>query len=1089
LRWIVRSSLRFRFLVVAAAAAMVLFGVQELRDEKLDVFPEFAPTQVQVQTEALGLSASEVEQLVTVPLENALNGAPGVSDIRSESVPQLSAITLLFKSGTDLLQARRWVEERLQAVSPTLPTWAASPVMMPPVSATSRIMAVGIRSRSLSPRDLSMLAFWTIRARLLRVPGVANVAIWGERPKQLQVRAEPRRLQAQGISLHRLMDAASGAVENGLLRFVPGSVVGTGGFVDTPRRRLPVRTVLPIARPSQLAEVPIDGTGDRRLRIGDVARVAYGTSPLIGDAVVGGGPGLLMVVEKFPGANTLDVTRGVDRAVDDLQPGLPGVRIDTHIFRPATFIQTAIDNLTIAVLIGCVLVVFVLVAFLYQWRAALISLVTIPLSLVAAALVLDARGATVNTMMLAGFAVAVGVVVDDAIIDTENIVRRLRGRLGTPGWAAGERRSAAGKDAAGAAYLESTQAGEDAAWRAPAPPDVREGVSRRPLTRRAAGKPVSVAGVILAASLEVRGAILYATVINVAAVVPVLFIGGVSGAFFRPLALSYALAVLASMLVALTVTPALALILLAGRPPRREPPLARLLKRAYEAALRRVIATPWPAYAAVGAAALAAALVAPRLGEDLFPTFKEQDFLMHWITRPGTSVKEERRVVTRASHQVRRIPGVRDFGSHIGQAFLGEEIAGPNFGENWVSVDPHADFDRTVAGIREVEDSTPGLYRDVETYLRERIDEVLAGSSEAIVVRIFGPNLTVLRREAHRVRSALAGVEGLVDLHAEASQNVPQIKVRVRLAAARRYGLKPGDVRRAEATMVASEDVGRIFRGGRVYEVAVESVPRDRRNLADLRRLPIDTPGGGQVPLGRVASVRIAPTPNDIKRENDSRRIDVDANVSGRDLGSVTADVKRRLASVDFPLGYRAELLGEAAERQAAEHRLLLFAAGAAIAILLLLQAAFARWGLAVMLFATLPMALVGGVLAAYGAIGVISLGALIGFYAVLGIAARNGIMMITHLQHLERYEGERFGTALVLRGARERLTPILMTASATGLALLPLVVLGSRPGQEIEHPMAVVILGGLVTSTLLNLFVVPALYLRFGRPARGPGS
>jgi CzcA family heavy metal efflux pump len=1033
-RWIVRSSLRFRFLVVAAAAAMVLFGVQALRDERLDVFPEFAPTQVQVQTEALGLSASEVEQLVTVPLENALNGAPGVSDIRSESVPQLSAITLLFKSGTDLLQARRWVQERLQAVSPTLPTWAASPVMMPPVSATSRIMAVGIRSRSLSPRDLSMLAFWTIRARLLRVPGVANVAIWGERPKQLQVRAEPRRLRAQGISLQRLMDAASGAVENGLLRFVPGSVVGTGGFVDTPRQRLPVRTVLPIARPSQLAEVPIDGTGDRRLRIGDVARVAYGTSPLIGDAVVGGGPGLLMVVEKFPGANTLDVTRGVDRAVDDLRPGLPGVRIDAHIFRPATFIQTAIDNLTIAVLVGCVLVVFVLVAFLYQWRAAVISLVTIPLSLVAAALVLDARGATVNTMMLAGFAVAVGVVVGDAIIDTENIVRRLR-------------------------------------------------------ARRAAGEPVSVAGVILAASLEVRGAILYATLINVAAVVPVLFIGGVSGAFFRPLALSYALAVLASMVVALTVTPALALILLGGRPPRREPPLVRLLKRAYEAALRRVIATPWPAYAAVGAAALAAALVAPRLGEDLFPTFKEQDFLMHWITRPGTSVKEERRVVTRASHQVRRLPGVRDFGSHIGQAFLGEEIAGPNFGENWVSVDPHADFDHTVAGIREVEDSTPGLYRDVETYLRERIDEVLAGSSEAIVVRIFGPNLTVLRREAHQVRSALAGVDGLVDLHAEASQNVPQIKVRVRLAAARRYGLTPGDVRRAEATMVASEDVGRIFRGGRVYEVAVESAPRDRRNLADLRRLPIDTPGGGQVPMGRVASVRIAPTPNDIKRENDSRRIDVDANVSGRDLGSVTADVKQRLASVDFPLGYHAELLGEAAERQAAEHRLLLFAAGAAIAILLLLQAAFARWGLAAMLFATLPMALVGGVLAAYGAIGVISLGALIGFYAVLGIAARNGIMMITHLQHLERYEGERFGTALVLRGARERLTPILMTASATGLALLPLVVLGSRPGQEIEHPMAVVILGGLVTSTLLNLFVVPALYLRFGRPARGAPS
>ena len=1026
MRWIVASSLRFRFLVVGAAAAMVFFGAQELRDEKLDVFPEFAPTQVQVQTEALGLSASEVEQLVTVPLENALNGAPGVDDIRSESVPQLSAITLLFKGGTDLLQARRWVQERLAAVSPTLPTWAASPVMMPPVSATSRIMAIGIRSGRLSPRDLSMLAFWTIRARLLRVPGVANVAIWGERPKQLQVRAQPRHLRDEGVSLKRLMDTTSGAVENGLLRFVPGSVVGTGGFVDTPSERLPVRTVLPIAHPPQLAEVPIASSGRRAVRIGDVARVAYGTSPLIGDAVVHGGPGLLMVVEKFPGANTLDVTRGVDQAIDDLRPGLQGVHVDTHIFRPATFIQTAIDNLTIAVLVGCLLVVFVLVAFLYQWRAALISLVTIPLSLVAAALVLDARGATVNTMMLAGFAVAVGVVVDDAIIDTENIVRRLR-------------------------------------------------------ARRAAGEPTSAGAVILAASLEVRGAILYATLINVAAVVPVLFIGGVSGAFFRPLALSYALAVLASMLVALTVTPALALILLGRAELGGEPPLVRALKRAYERALRRVIATPWPAYGAVAAAAIAAAVVAPQLGEDLFPTFKEQDFLMHWITKPGTSIQEERRIVTRASRQVRRIPGIQDFGSHIGQAFLGEEIAGPNFGENWVSVGPHADFDRTVDGIRGVEDATPGLYRDVETYLRERIDEVLAGSSEAMVVRIFGPSLTVLRREATDVRKALAGVDGLVDLHAEASENVPQIKVRVRLGAARRFGLKPGDVRRAEATMVASEDVGRIFRGGRVYEVAVETVPSDRRNLADLRRLPIDTPGGGQVPLGRVASVGIAPTPNDIKRENDSRRIDVDANVSGRDLGSVTSDVKDRLAGIRFPLGYHAELLGEAAERQATQHRLLLYAIGAGVAILLLLQAAFARWGLAALLFATLPMALVGGLLAAFAGIGTISLGGLIGFYAVLGIAARNGIMMITHFQHLERFEGEPFGTALVLRGARERLAPILMTASATGLALLPLVVLGSRAGQEIEHPMAIVILGGLVTSTLLNLFVVPALYLRFG--------
>jgi Cu/Ag efflux pump CusA len=704
------------------------------------------------------------------------------------------------------------------------------------------------------------------------------------------------------------------------------------------------------------------------------------------------------------------------------------VKIDTHIFRPATFIETALHNVTVAVIIGCLLVVFVLIAFLFEWRAAFISLITIPLSIVAAAVVLDLRGSTINTLVLAGIAVAVGVVVDDAIIDTENIVRRLR-------------------------------------------------------LLRSEGGRTPVISVILAASLEVRSAILYATLINVVAVVPVIFVGGLTGTFFQPLALSYALAVLASMVVALTVTPALSLILLGRAPLRREPALVRGLKRGYGRLLTRVIRTPWPAFGAVALAVIAAAVVLPRLGQDLFPTFREQDFLMHWITVPGTSLHETRRIVTRGSHEVRAIPGVRDFGSHIGQAFLGEEIAGTDFSENWVSVNPSADYNHTLASIRAVESQNPGIYRDVETYLRERIDEVLAGSSEAVVVRIFGQDLNTLRAEANRVTTALGSVRGLEDLHPEAQQDEPQIQVEVKLAVARRYGLKPGDVRRAEAALVATEDVAQIFNGGRVYEVAVGGSLPSKATLSDIRALPIDTPSGRRVALGTVADVRITPTPSDIKRENASRRIDVVANIGGRDLGSVTQDVRHRLAAIHFPTGYHAELLGEAAERQAAQHRLLIYAIGAALAILLLLQAAFRSWRLAFLLFTTLPVALVGGLLAAFGGIGTISLGALIGFYTVLGIAARNGIMMITHFQHLERHEGERFGPELVLRGARERLAPILMTALATALALIPLAIAGDRPGEEIEHPMAIVILGGLVTSTLLNLFVVPALYLRFGRP------
>ena len=1031
MRLIVASALRFRFLVIGLAFALVYFGTQQLGHQKLDVFPEFAPVQVQVQAEALGLSTSEVEEFVTVPLENALSGVPNVETIRSESVPQLTAITMLFRSGTNLLQARRYVQERLQTAATQLPTFVTTPSMYPPVSATSRIMAVGLSSKTLTPEQLSMTAYWRIRARLLRVPGVANVAIWGEKPQVLQVQTEPRRMQARGVTLRQVMSITGDALDAGLLRFATGS----GGFLENASQRLPVHASLPIVGPHDLGQVPLGKQNGKTVRIADVARMTYGHPPLIGDAVVDNGPGLLMVIEKFPGANTVAVTQGIDHAFDEMRPGLSGIHIDKHIFRPATFIQLAIHNLTLAVIIGCVLVVLVLVAFLLEWRAAFISLVTIPLSLVAATIVLDLRGTTINTLVLAGFAVAVGVVVDEAMIDTENIVRRLR-------------------------------------------------------VRRERGSPIAIAPLILAASLEVRSAILYATLINVVAVLPVVFVGGLSGSFFGPLAISYSIAVLASMVIALTLTPALALLLLNKASLKRaEPAMVRWLKDVYGGLLARVVRRPRAAYLTVGIVGLAGLAVLPGLGQDLFPTFKERGFLMHWITKPGTSLPEQVRSITSASRQIRAVPGVDHFGSHIGQAFLGEEIAGSNFGENWVSMSPNADYGKTLGAIRRIENENPGISHDVQTYLRERIDEVLAGSTEAVVVRIFGPKLKVLRREAADVTNKLEGVPGLVDLHPDPNQDVPQIQVTVKLPVARRYGLKPGDVRRAAATMVAGEEVGDIFRDGKVYGVAVWSTPQTRRNMTDIERLPIDVPGGGRIALGRVANVRLTPVPSDIRRENGSRRIDIGANVSGRDLGSVISDVKQRLGTVRFPLGYHAELLGEAHERQKAQTRLLLLAIGAIVITFLLLQASFRSWRLAALLFFTLPMALVGGLLAASIGLGTISLGGLIGFYAVLGIAARNGIMMITHFQHLERYEEEPFGIGLVIRGARERLRPILMTATATGLALLPLAITGDKPGQEIEHPMALVILGGLVTSTLLNLFVVPALYMRFGEGTSRPAA
>jgi Cu/Ag efflux pump CusA len=510
-----------------------------------------------------------------------------------------------------------------------------------------------------------------------------------------------------------------------------------------------------------------------------------------------------------------------------------------------------------------------------------------------------------------------------------------------------------------------------------------------------------------------------------------------------------------------------------------------VLKRGYGAGLARIIRTPRPAMATVAVCLLAGVAVIPSLGTILLPDFKERDFLMHWLTKPGTARAEEFRISVRACKDLREVPGVRNCGSHIGQAFLADEPYGVDFGENWISVNPAVDYDKTLASVQDTVDAYPGLYRDVQTYLRERVREVLTGTSEAIVVRIYGPDLDVLYAKADEVSKEMQDIPGLIDAHADLQEGLPHAEVEVDLAAAQRYGVKPGDVRRQASTLVASEEVGDIFKGGKAYDVHVWSTPETRHSVSSLRELPIDTPGGEQIALEQVADVRLASTPNAIERTQQSRRIDVGANVEGRDLGSAVGAVEDRIAAVDLPQEYHMEVLGESSELAAAQKNLLIYGIAAALAILFLLQASFGSLRLALLLFLTLPMALVGGVLAVWMGGGVLSLGSLIGFLTVFGIAARNGILMISHFQHLEREEGEAFGPELVLRGAKERLAPILMTAGATGLALVPLAVAGSIAGHEIEHPMAIVILGGLVTSTLLNLFVLPSLYLRFGKPER----
>jgi CzcA family heavy metal efflux pump len=892
-------------------------------------------------------------------------------------------------------------------------------------------MKIGITSDKYSVMDLSMITYWTIRERLLRVPGVANVAIWGERIEMLTVQVDPERMAGYDVTLDEVLQVTSDTLDVGLIQYTTGSDIGSGGFLETPNQRLPIFQVLPVVDANDLVNVPINDrtkVDGSPLRLGDVADTVTDTWPMIGDAVVNDGPGLLLIVEKFPWANTVEVTNGVEAAMEEMRPGLTDINFDTTIFRPATFVEVALDNLIESLLIGGVLVVVVLLLFLWDWRIALISATIIPLTMVITLLVLNAFGTTLNVMVLAGLVIAIGAVVDDAIVDVENIVRRLR-------------------------------------------------------QYRREGSTLSTATIVLDASVEVREAIVTASLIEMTALVPVFFLEGLSGAFFRPLAQAYIVATLVSPFIALTVTPALVLILLSNAPIReRLSPLIPPMHRGYTAILSRSLNKPMFAYTTTVVLLIAGIVVWPMLGSELLPSFKERDFLMHWLTKPGTGHEEMVRISTKACQELRTIPGVRNCGSHIGQALLMDEVYGIYFGENWISVDPAVDYDETLAKVQEVVDGYPGLYRDVQTYLKERIREVLTGSSHPIVVRIYGQDLDILRAKAAEVEERLSEIEGLTDLHVEFLVDVPQIQVEVDLDKAQRYGLKPGDVRRAAAYMIAGEEVGDVHVANRTYDVNVWSTPKTRSNYTDFLELPIDTPSGIKVQLKEVADVTIKPVPNAINREDVSRRIHIEADVEGRDLGSAVADVEEAIKEIEFPLEYHAELLGEFAESQKATSRILYAGIAAVLVIFFLLRVSLGSFRLAIMSFLSLPLALVGGILAAFLTGGVLSLGSLVGFLTILGVAARNGIMLISHYQHLEEFEGETFGMHLVLRGAKERIAPIMMTALTAGLALVPIVWAGIIPGQEIEHPMAIVILGGLITSTLVNLFIVPSLYLVFGK-------
>jgi Cu/Ag efflux pump CusA len=1029
---IVGGSLRFRALVLALAAGLLVLGIWRASTMPRDVLPEIAPPYVEIQTEALGLSSAEVEQLITVPLEaDLLHGVPFLHQIHSESVSGLSSIVLIFEPGTDIYRARQVVAERLTQAH-ALPQVSKPPAMLQPLSSANRALMVGLSSKDLSLIEMSVLARWTVRPRLLSVPGVANVAIWGQRDQQLQVLVDPERLHEQNVTLQQVIETTGNALWVSPLTFLDASTPGTGGFIDTPNQRLGIQHVLPILSPTDLADValvtdPASGT-QRTLRLADVATVVHDHQPVIGDALVDGGPGLMLVIEKFPSADTVEVTRGVEAALAALAPGLSGVQIGSPVFRPASYLETATGDVALTLLAGLLLIALVLAVLRNDWRVALIAAVTVPLAAAVALIVLAQLGATLNFLVVAGLVLASVVLVDDAVVVFDAVARRLR----------------------------STDA---------------------------SAPPRSTVAIVIAAVAEQQGAILFATFIAAAVAAPLLVAEGPLGIYAGALILPYLLAMAASLAVSLTVAPALCQVLVAiGGPSRRRPPRLIRLRERYVALLdvlaRRAGAVGLSAgLAAIAAIVLLAGVVAPRVATSPLPAFQEPEVVVAWQGAPSTSNTEMQRVLARVGNELGSLPGVTAVGSHIGRAITSDQIAAVDSAELWLEFDPDADYQRTMARVEAVVAGYPGLGRSVWSYPAQVAAAVPTNTTAPLAVRIYGQELAVLQERAEAVRQAAGSIPGVSSAVAEAQAQIPTLEIQVDLAAAGQAGLTPGEVRRSATTLLSGLVVGSLFEDQKVFDVVVWGVPQLHQSLASVRDLLIDAPDRSQVRLGDVASVEIAPDPAVIRREGVFRYVDVNLVVAGRDPAAVVSDLRAALGTLSFPLEYHAEILDDYALASAAQTRTLSVLAAAIVLSLLLLQATFLSWRLAFAFLAGLPGATLGAaVVAALMGEG-LSFGAAAGILAVLAVAARNGTLLIDHLQRGWREAPDQ--RPRLAERAADRMGPIAAVAIATGTGLLPLVFLGERPGLELLRPMGLVILGGLLTATLFDLFVVPPLYLR----------
>ena len=1023
LKAIIRFSIRFRGVIIALAFLLVGYGLYTLSQVKLDAFPSFTPPLVTVATEAPGLSPEQVATLVTQPIENTLSGTLGLQSMRSRSIQGLSVITLTFHNGTNIYRDRQIVAERLNAVAGQLPIGVRAPFLTPLTSATGVVQVLGLTSDTRSLMTLRTLADWLLKPQLLSIPGVANVAIYGGQVRELQIQVEPGKLVRFGLSFQDIVRAAQRATG-----------VRGAGFLEDTNQRIAIRTEGQSITAPQLANVIILRRQGADLRLGDVAHVVAAPAPAIGGATIGGKQGVILNIEEQYGANTLAVTRALKDRLQQLGPVLAaqGVSLHPDLFRQASYIETAIAHLRGALLLGAVLVIAVLFLFLFNVRTALISAIAIPLSLLTAIIVLNALGASINTMTLGGLAIAIGEVADDAIIDVENIFRRLR-----------ENRN----------RVQSS----------------------------------SIAKVVFSSSWEVRGAVTYATFIVALVFLPVLSLSGVAGKLFAPLGEAYIAAVFASLGVALTVTPALAYLLL-GRTPSRS--LEHAWIRKVKAAQARLLTTTegHSRWLIVGITLLflTAMAVLHSFGNNFLPEFRERHFIVHVSTEPGTSLAESLRLGRHISLALGRIPAVHSVAQRVGRAErTGTDTYGVNVSEFIVGLKPLSGDaqEHVLTRIRKILSEFPGVSFSVETPLSDRIEETISGYTAPVIVSVFGSNFDVLYEKAREIAAVLEQLPGAVDVQMHAPPSAPQLTIRLRETALARWGFEPVGVLDAIQTAYAGTTVAQTYQGNRVFNVVVTLDPAERQNPVQVGNLPLRNPNGWIVPLRDLADIHESFGPYAILETAGQPVQTVTTNVQGRALSSFVQEAERRIhAEVRFSPGTYVVFSGAAEAQAKAQRELLMHALMAGVGIVLLLFIALRRTRALFLVLLNLPFALIGGVAAVLFTSGVLSLGSLVGFVTIFGISLRNSIMLISHYQHLVEVEGMSWGREAAIRGAQERLVPILMTALVTALGLLPLALASGAPGNEIEGPMAQVILGGLITSTALNLLVLPTMALRFGR-------